>query len=115
MLDSPEGVCAGQVQFEHPATSVLFSKRLELGLRRGVVIGDVGAGVGPEDAQVDQELGDRLAGHREPRSAWITPGATPTPAMVAAMNASASSADSPGATSHPGAYRLEMSKTTYRS
>src|SRR5512132_3770756 len=39
-------------------------------------------------------------------SAWSTPGAAPTPAMVAAMNASASSADSPGATSHPGAYRL---------
>jgi hypothetical protein len=26
MLDSPEGVCAGQVLFEYPATSVLFSK-----------------------------------------------------------------------------------------
>ncbi len=26
MLDSPEGVCAGQAQFEYPATSVLFSK-----------------------------------------------------------------------------------------
>jgi hypothetical protein len=25
MLDSPEGVCAGQVLFEYPATSVLFS------------------------------------------------------------------------------------------
>ena len=26
MLDSPEGVCAGQARFEYPATSVLFSK-----------------------------------------------------------------------------------------
>jgi hypothetical protein len=25
MLDSPEGVCAGQVRFEYPATSVLLS------------------------------------------------------------------------------------------
>ena len=25
MLDSPEGVCAGQTRFEYPATSVLFS------------------------------------------------------------------------------------------
>jgi hypothetical protein len=25
MLDSPEGVCPGQVRFEYPATSVLFS------------------------------------------------------------------------------------------
>ena len=25
MLDSPDGVCAGQVRFEYPATSVLFS------------------------------------------------------------------------------------------
>jgi hypothetical protein len=25
MLDSPERVCAGQAQFEYPATSVLFS------------------------------------------------------------------------------------------
>ena len=25
MLDSPEGVCAGQLGFEYPATSVLFS------------------------------------------------------------------------------------------
>jgi hypothetical protein len=25
MLDSPEGVCAGQAQFEYPATSVPFS------------------------------------------------------------------------------------------
>jgi hypothetical protein len=25
MLDSPEGVCAGQTLFEYPATSVLFS------------------------------------------------------------------------------------------
>jgi hypothetical protein len=25
MLDSPEGVCAGQARFEYPATSVLFS------------------------------------------------------------------------------------------
>jgi len=27
MLDSPEGVCPGQAQFEYPATSVLFSNR----------------------------------------------------------------------------------------
>jgi hypothetical protein len=25
MLDSPDGVCAGQARFEYPATSVLFS------------------------------------------------------------------------------------------
>jgi hypothetical protein len=25
MLDSPEGVCAGQAPFEYPATSVFFS------------------------------------------------------------------------------------------
>ena len=25
MLDSPEGVCAGQTLFEYPTTSVLFS------------------------------------------------------------------------------------------
>jgi hypothetical protein len=28
MLDSPEGVCAGQLGFEYPATSVLFSSSL---------------------------------------------------------------------------------------
>jgi hypothetical protein len=33
MLDSPEGICAGQALFEYPATSVLFSKRLELRFR----------------------------------------------------------------------------------
>jgi hypothetical protein len=27
MLDSPEGVCAGQIGFEYPATSVPFSRR----------------------------------------------------------------------------------------
>jgi len=27
MLDSPDGVCAGQAGFEYPATSVPFSKR----------------------------------------------------------------------------------------
>jgi hypothetical protein len=33
MLDSPAGVCAGQVLFEYPATSVLFSKKqLALGV-----------------------------------------------------------------------------------
>jgi hypothetical protein len=26
MLDSPEGICAGQAGFEYPATSVPFSK-----------------------------------------------------------------------------------------
>jgi hypothetical protein len=26
MLDSPEGVCEGQVGFEYPATSVLFKR-----------------------------------------------------------------------------------------
>jgi hypothetical protein len=26
MLDSPEGVCAGQARFEYPATFVLFGK-----------------------------------------------------------------------------------------
>jgi hypothetical protein len=34
MLDSPEGVCAGQTRFEYPATSVLFSN-LSLRPRRG--------------------------------------------------------------------------------
>jgi hypothetical protein len=29
MLDSPEGVCAGQVRPEYPATSVPFSKGVE--------------------------------------------------------------------------------------
>ena len=28
MLDSPEGVCAGQTRFEYPATFVLFSNLL---------------------------------------------------------------------------------------
>jgi hypothetical protein len=28
MLDSPEGVCAGQARFEYPATSVLFSNSM---------------------------------------------------------------------------------------
>jgi len=28
MLDSPEGVCAGQARFEYPATFVLFSNIL---------------------------------------------------------------------------------------
>jgi hypothetical protein len=29
MLDSPEGVCAGQVGFEYPATSIPFSNSSE--------------------------------------------------------------------------------------
>jgi hypothetical protein len=92
-------------------------ERLELGLGIGVVIRDVRAGVGPDRTtpRSTNSCATGLLVIEEPRSAWSTPGAAPTPAMVAAMNASASSADSPGATSHPGAYRLERSTTTYKS
>jgi hypothetical protein len=41
MLDSPERVCAGQVRFEYPATSVPFSKTSK-GLRRGWRLGRLG-------------------------------------------------------------------------
>jgi hypothetical protein len=36
MLDSLEGVCPGQAQFEHPVTSVLFSKCRSCALRAGL-------------------------------------------------------------------------------
>jgi hypothetical protein len=38
MLDSPEGVCAGHVGFEYPATSVLFSKTCLLVLRWAIAV-----------------------------------------------------------------------------
>ena len=78
-------------------------KRLELGLGVGVVVGDVGREWDRTTPRSTRSCATGLLVIEEPRSAWITQGAAPTPAMVAAMNASASSADSPGATSHPGA------------
>jgi hypothetical protein len=50
-----------------------------------------------------------------PRSARRLPGATPLRAIVSARKASASSADSAGATSQPGTERLKMSITAYSS
>jgi hypothetical protein len=39
MMDSPEGVCAGQAGFEYPATSVPFSN-----CQSSVLYGSVGSG-----------------------------------------------------------------------
>jgi hypothetical protein len=59
--------------------------------------------------------GDGLGGIEPPRSARRLPGGTPLRAIVSAKKASASSADSAGATSQPGTERLKMSITAYSS
>src|SRR4029450_552281 len=56
VLDGAEPVGEGRVVLEG----------LELALGVGVVVGDVRAAVGAGDAQVAQEHGDRLGGHRGP-------------------------------------------------
>jgi hypothetical protein len=54
VLDAAEPIREGRVVLEG----------LELALRVGVVVGDVRAGVGAGDAQVGQQHGHRLGGHR---------------------------------------------------
>jgi hypothetical protein len=79
---------------------------LELGFGVRIVVGDVRAGVRPDDPEVNEQLRDRLGGHRGATVGMHDARGDPTRAMVSAMSPSASSADSPGATSQPGAYRL---------
>jgi hypothetical protein len=60
MLDSPEGVCAGQAGSEYPATSVSFSKSISLKKNTarvplGVCFRST-ARVGTSEARIDKVL-----------------------------------------------------------
>src|SRR5680860_1205748 len=88
---------------EPPGERRAVLEGLEVGFAVGVVVGHVRPRMAARDTEVDQQLGDRLGGHRRApvgcRVSWSRP--MPWRARHSLMNVSASSPVSASATVQP--------------